>query len=91
MRQELINVLYTYKNAFTSYNQPLGYIRGNEVYITLNIGRPYPPVLRKPDYPGSCRAREALEKYNQELMKLGVLRKLGQNEEVGAKAPVIIA
>ncbi|MBW0515934.1 hypothetical protein O181_055649 [Austropuccinia psidii MF-1] len=68
-----------------------GAIEGHEVYITLNIERPYPPVIRRPAYPASPRAREALEKHIQELIQLGVLRKVGPNEEVEVKAPVIIA
>ncbi|MBW0564729.1 hypothetical protein O181_104444 [Austropuccinia psidii MF-1] len=91
MRHDLIDVLYTYKNAFASDNEPLGSIKGNEVDITLNINRPYPPVLRSPAYPSSPRAREALEKHIQELIKLGVLRKVGHNEEVEVTTPVIIA
>ncbi|MBW0589495.1 hypothetical protein O181_129210 [Austropuccinia psidii MF-1] len=91
MRNELINVLYTYNNAFASDNEPLGAIRGHEVDITLNIDRPYPPVLRRPAYPASPRAREALEKHIQELIQLGVLRKVGHNEEVEVTTPVIIA
>ncbi|MBW0461868.1 hypothetical protein O181_001583 [Austropuccinia psidii MF-1] len=75
MRHGLIDVLYTYKNAFSSDNEPLGDIKGNEVDIILNIDRPYPPVLRRPAYPASPRAREALEKYIQEIIQLGVLRK----------------
>ncbi|MBW0575706.1 hypothetical protein O181_115421, partial [Austropuccinia psidii MF-1] len=82
MRNELINVLYTYSNAFASDNEPLGAIRGHEVDITLNIDRPYPPVLRRTAYPASPRAREALEKHIQELIQLGVLRKVGHNEGV---------
>ncbi|MBW0469207.1 hypothetical protein O181_008922 [Austropuccinia psidii MF-1] len=91
MRHELIDVLYTYKNAFDSDNEPLGIIKGNEVDITLNIDRPYPPVLRRPAYLASPTAREALEKHIQELLKLGVLRKVGYNEEAKVKATVIIA
>ncbi|MBW0583550.1 hypothetical protein O181_123265 [Austropuccinia psidii MF-1] len=91
MRNELINVLYTYNNAFASDNEPLGAIRGHEVDITLNIDRPYPPVLRRPAYPASPRAREALEKHIQELIQLGVLRKVGHNEEVEVTTPVIIS
>ncbi|MBW0508641.1 hypothetical protein O181_048356 [Austropuccinia psidii MF-1] len=91
MRQELINVLYTYKNAFASDNEPLGTIKGNEGAITLNIDRPYPPVLRRPAYKASPRARETLEKHIQELIQLGVLRKVGHNEEVEVTKPVIIA
>ncbi|MBW0560643.1 hypothetical protein O181_100358 [Austropuccinia psidii MF-1] len=91
MRHDLINVLYTYKNAFASDNELLGAIKGNEVDITLNIDRLYPPVLRRPAYPASRRAREALEKHMQELIQLGVLRKVGHNEEVEVKTPVVIA
>ncbi|MBW0512800.1 hypothetical protein O181_052515, partial [Austropuccinia psidii MF-1] len=91
MRHDLIDVLYTHKNAFASDNKPLGTIKGHEVYITLNIDRPYPSVLRRPAYPASPRAREALEKHIQELIQLGVLRKVGQNEDVEVTTPVIIA
>ncbi|MBW0537094.1 hypothetical protein O181_076809 [Austropuccinia psidii MF-1] len=62
MRHELIDVLYTYNNAFASDNEPLGTIKGHSVDITLNIDRTYHPVLRRPAYPASPRAREALEK-----------------------------
>ncbi|MBW0537666.1 hypothetical protein O181_077381 [Austropuccinia psidii MF-1] len=65
--------------------------QGHEVNITLNIDRPCPPVLRRPAYPASPRAREASEKHIQELIQLGVLRKVGQNEEVEVKTPVTIA
>ncbi|MBW0588191.1 hypothetical protein O181_127906 [Austropuccinia psidii MF-1] len=57
MRHDLIDVLCTYKNAFDSYNEPLGAIKRHEVDITLNIDRPYPPVLRRPAYPASPRAK----------------------------------
>ncbi|MBW0531593.1 hypothetical protein O181_071308 [Austropuccinia psidii MF-1] len=90
MRKELINVLYTYKNAFASDNESLGAIKGNEVDITVNIYRPYPSVLWRPAYPASPRAREALEKHIQEFIQLGLLRKVGHNEEVEVKTLVII-
>ncbi|MBW0520766.1 hypothetical protein O181_060481 [Austropuccinia psidii MF-1] len=88
---DLIDVLYTYNNAFASDNEPLGSMKGHEVNLTLNIDRPYPPVLRRPAYPASPRAREALEKHIQELIQLGALRKVGHNEEVEVTKPVIIA
>ncbi|MBW0549561.1 hypothetical protein O181_089276 [Austropuccinia psidii MF-1] len=56
----------------------------------LNVERPYPSLLRRPAYPARPRAREALESHIDELVKLGVLRKVGQNEEVEVKIPVII-
>ncbi|MBW0559129.1 hypothetical protein O181_098844 [Austropuccinia psidii MF-1] len=65
MRHDLSDVLYTYKNAFASDNEPLGAIKGHEVDITLNIDRTYHPVLRRPAFPASHRAREALEKHIQ--------------------------
>ncbi|MBW0515245.1 hypothetical protein O181_054960 [Austropuccinia psidii MF-1] len=80
-----------FKNALASDNEPSGAIKGNEVDITLNIDRPYPQVLTRPAYPASPRAREALVKHSQELTQLGVLRKVGLNEEVEVTTPVIIA
>ncbi|MBW0549948.1 hypothetical protein O181_089663 [Austropuccinia psidii MF-1] len=91
MRHELIDVLYTYKNAFASDNEPLGTIKGHEGDITLNINRTYPPVIRRQAYPASTRSREALEKHIQELIQIGVPRKVGHNEEVEVTTPVIIA
>ncbi|MBW0521640.1 hypothetical protein O181_061355 [Austropuccinia psidii MF-1] len=84
MRHDLFDVLYTYKNSFASDNKPLGTIKGHEVDITLNIDRPYPLVLRRPAYTAISRARKTLE-------NLGVLRKVGHNEEVEVTTPVIIA
>ncbi|MBW0521381.1 hypothetical protein O181_061096 [Austropuccinia psidii MF-1] len=79
MRHDLIDVLYTYNNSFASYNKPLAALKGHEVDITLNFDRQYPPVLRRPAYLASPRAREALEKHIPQLIKLGVLRKVGHN------------
>ncbi|MBW0534518.1 hypothetical protein O181_074233 [Austropuccinia psidii MF-1] len=91
MRHELINVLYTYNYLFSSDNEPLGAIKGHEVDITLNIDRPYPPVLRTPAYPARPRAREAIGKHIKELIQFGLLRKVVHNEEVEVGTPVIIS
>ncbi|MBW0552848.1 hypothetical protein O181_092563 [Austropuccinia psidii MF-1] len=91
MRNELLDVLYTYNNAFASDNEPLGARKGHEVDITLNTDRKYPPVLRRPAYPASPRAREAFKKHIQELIQLSVIRKVGHKEEVEVKTSVIIA
>ncbi|MBW0551417.1 hypothetical protein O181_091132 [Austropuccinia psidii MF-1] len=63
----------------------------HEVDINLNIDRPYPEVLRRQAYPASSRAREALEKHIQELIQLGLLRKVGHNGEVELTTFVIIS
>ncbi|MBW0549747.1 hypothetical protein O181_089462 [Austropuccinia psidii MF-1] len=91
MRHDLIHLLYTYKNVFASDDEPLGTNKGHKVDITLNIDRPYPPVLRRPAYPASPRARGALEKHIQELIQLGVLRNVGHNDAVEVLTPVIIS
>ncbi|MBW0483924.1 hypothetical protein O181_023639 [Austropuccinia psidii MF-1] len=61
MRHDLIDVEYTYKNAFASDDEPLGTIKGHKADITFNIDTQYPPVLRRPAYQASPRAREAFE------------------------------
>ncbi|MBW0524965.1 hypothetical protein O181_064680 [Austropuccinia psidii MF-1] len=91
MRHELVNFLYTYKNSFASTNEPLRAIKGHEADINLNIDRQYPPVLRRPAYPANSRAREVLEKHIQELIQLGVLRKVSHNEEAEVTTPVNIS
>ncbi|MBW0575548.1 hypothetical protein O181_115263 [Austropuccinia psidii MF-1] len=91
MRHYIIDLLYTYMNAFVFNNEWLGTIKGHKVDITLNIDRQYPPVLRRPAYPASPRARKALEKHIQELIQFCLLRKVGQNEEFEVTTPVIIA
>ncbi|MBW0561926.1 hypothetical protein O181_101641, partial [Austropuccinia psidii MF-1] len=79
MKEELIEISFQYREAFASDNEPLGAIKGHEVEIMLNVERPYPPLLRRPAYPAGPRAREALESHIDELVKLGVLRKVGHN------------
>ncbi|MBW0563639.1 hypothetical protein O181_103354 [Austropuccinia psidii MF-1] len=88
---ELSSLLYNHKEAFASDKEPLGAIIGHEVDIILNIERPYPPLLRRPAYPESPKSREALETHIKELLDLGVIRKVGHNEEVEITTPVIVA
>ncbi|MBW0542433.1 hypothetical protein O181_082148 [Austropuccinia psidii MF-1] len=90
MKEELIEILYQYREAFASDHEPLGAIKNHAVDITLNVESPYPPLLRRPAYPASPRAREALESHINELIKLGVLRNVRHNEEVEVATPVII-
>ncbi|MBW0567009.1 hypothetical protein O181_106724 [Austropuccinia psidii MF-1] len=90
MKEELIGIFFQYREAFALDNDPLGAIKGHEVDIMLNVERPYTPLLRRPAYPASPRAREALESHINEIVKLGVLRKVGHNEEVELTTPVIM-
>ncbi|MBW0554681.1 hypothetical protein O181_094396 [Austropuccinia psidii MF-1] len=68
----------------------LGAIIGHEDDIILNIERPYPPLLGRPEYPASPKSREALQTHIKELLDLGVIRKFGHNEEVKITEPVIV-
>ncbi|MBW0526479.1 hypothetical protein O181_066194 [Austropuccinia psidii MF-1] len=61
MKEKLIDLLFKYKNAFATDKEPLGAIIGHEVDIILNVANPNPPLLRRPAYPASSRARESLE------------------------------
>ncbi|MBW0525165.1 hypothetical protein O181_064880 [Austropuccinia psidii MF-1] len=90
IKEELIEILFQYREAFASDNEPLGVIKGHEFDIIFNVERPYPPLSRRAACPASPCAREALESHINELMKLGVLRKVGHNEEVEVTMPVII-
>ncbi|MBW0525741.1 hypothetical protein O181_065456 [Austropuccinia psidii MF-1] len=88
---KLSALLYYQKEAFASDKEPLGAIIGHEVEIIFNIERPYPPLLRRPAYPESPKSREALEIHISELLDLGVIRKVGHNEEVEITTPLIVA
>ncbi|MBW0519197.1 hypothetical protein O181_058912 [Austropuccinia psidii MF-1] len=88
---ELYSLLYDHKGAFASDKEPLGAIIGHENDIILNIERPYPPILRRPAYPASPKSREALEIHIKELEDLGVIRKVGHNEELEITTPAIVA
>ncbi|MBW0585708.1 hypothetical protein O181_125423 [Austropuccinia psidii MF-1] len=88
---ELSALLYGHREAFAEDKEPLGAIIGHKVDIILDIERPYLPLLRRPAYPASPKLREALEIHIKELLDLGVIRKVGQNEEVEITTLVIVA
>ncbi|MBW0514538.1 hypothetical protein O181_054253 [Austropuccinia psidii MF-1] len=88
---ELSALLYDHKEASASDKKPLVEIVGHEADIILNIERPYTPLLRRPAYSESPKYREGLEVHIKELLDLGVIRKVGHNEEVEITTPVIVA
>ncbi|MBW0554554.1 hypothetical protein O181_094269 [Austropuccinia psidii MF-1] len=90
MKEEIIEILFHYREAFASDNEHFGAIKGHELEIMLNMERLYPPLLRRPAYPAIPRVREVLESHINELMKLGFLKEIGHNEEVEVTTPVII-
>ncbi|MBW0484728.1 hypothetical protein O181_024443 [Austropuccinia psidii MF-1] len=91
MKERLIDLLYKYKSAFATEKELLVNIIGHEVDIILDVEKPYPPLLKRPAYPASQRAGEALKVPIKVLMDLGVLRKVGHKEQVEVTTPAIIA
>ncbi|MBW0589924.1 hypothetical protein O181_129639 [Austropuccinia psidii MF-1] len=79
---ELSLLICDHRGAFASDKEPLGAIIVHKAYIILNIERPYPPLLRRPAYPASPESRGALEIHIKELLDLGVIGRVGHNEEV---------
>ncbi|KAG0139076.1 hypothetical protein CROQUDRAFT_55246, partial [Cronartium quercuum f. sp. fusiforme G11] len=80
-----------YHNEFGLGKYSLGKITKHPVEITLNINKPYPPILKKNPYPASPRNRIEIEKHIDELLQMKVIRKVGNNETVDIATPVIIA
>ncbi|MBW0472864.1 hypothetical protein O181_012579 [Austropuccinia psidii MF-1] len=81
---------YYRRESFASDKEPLGEIIGHEADIILNIERPYPPILRRPSYTESPKSRKSLEIHIKETLDLGVISKVGHNEEVEITTPVIV-
>ncbi|MBW0518990.1 hypothetical protein O181_058705 [Austropuccinia psidii MF-1] len=91
MNERLIYLLFKYKSGFSTDKEPQGSIVEHEVDIMINVKKPDKPLLRRPAYPASPRAREALEVQIKELMDLWVLRKVRHNEQLEVTTPVIIS
>ncbi|MBW0484343.1 hypothetical protein O181_024058 [Austropuccinia psidii MF-1] len=72
-------------------DEPLGRIKGHEIELFLDVERPYPPILRRPPYPATLETRKKIEKQINELLEMGVIRKIGHNEIVEVTIPVLIA
>ncbi|MBW0500673.1 hypothetical protein O181_040388 [Austropuccinia psidii MF-1] len=87
MKQKLIDILFRYKSSFVADKETLGSIIGHEVEIILNVEKPYPPLLRRPSYPASPRAREVLEVHIEALMYLGDLK--GSRTESGGRGAAL--
>ncbi|MBW0513184.1 hypothetical protein O181_052899 [Austropuccinia psidii MF-1] len=90
IKERFIALLFEYKSDFATEKEPLGAITGHGVDIIIDVEKPYPPLSRRPAYQASPRDREALEVHIKELIDLGVLRKVGHNEQVELTTPVII-
>ncbi|MBW0510914.1 hypothetical protein O181_050629 [Austropuccinia psidii MF-1] len=78
------------RQEFAIGEEPLGKIRGHDIELYLDVERPYPPMLRRPPYPGSLETRKEIEKHINELLEMDVIRKIGHNEIMEITTPVLI-
>ncbi|MBW0560874.1 hypothetical protein O181_100589 [Austropuccinia psidii MF-1] len=76
--------------AFAIGEEPLGKIRGHDIELYLDVERAYPPMLRRPPCTASLELRKKIEKHINELLDMDVIRKIGHNEIVEIKPPVLI-
>ncbi|MBW0490526.1 hypothetical protein O181_030241 [Austropuccinia psidii MF-1] len=75
---------------FAIGEEPLGNIKVHDIELYLDVERPYPHMLRRPSYPASLQTRKETEKHINELLKMDVIRKTGQNEIIEITTPVLI-
>ncbi|MBW0467351.1 hypothetical protein O181_007066 [Austropuccinia psidii MF-1] len=85
----LLKMLRKNLQAFAIGEEPLGKIRGHDIELYLDVERPYPPMLRRPPYPGSLETRKEIEKHINELLEMDVIRKIGNNEIMEITTPVL--
>ncbi|MBW0590923.1 hypothetical protein O181_130638 [Austropuccinia psidii MF-1] len=86
----LLKILRKKRPAFAIGEEPLGKIKVHDIYLYLDVERPYPPILRTPPYPESLETRKEIEKDINELLDMDVIRKIGHNGIVEIATPVLI-
>ncbi|MBW0519152.1 hypothetical protein O181_058867 [Austropuccinia psidii MF-1] len=89
-KNSLLKVLRKNRPSFAICEEPLGKIRGHYIKLYLDLEGPYLSVLRGPPYPESLETRKEIEKHMNELLGMDVIRKIGHNEIVEIKTPVLI-
>ncbi|MBW0473185.1 hypothetical protein O181_012900 [Austropuccinia psidii MF-1] len=78
----LLKMLRKNRPAFAIGEEPLGKIRGHDIQLYLDVDGPYPPMLRRPQYPESLETRKEIEKHINKLLEIDDIRKIGHNEIV---------
>ncbi|MBW0481561.1 hypothetical protein O181_021276 [Austropuccinia psidii MF-1] len=78
----LLKILRKNRPEFSIGEEPLFKMRGHDIELYINVERPDPPMLRRPPYPASLETRKEIEKHINELLDMGVIRKIGQNKIV---------
>ncbi|MBW0468438.1 hypothetical protein O181_008153 [Austropuccinia psidii MF-1] len=86
----LLKMLRKNKTKFAIGEEPLGKIRGHDIELYLDVGRHYPPMVRRPPCTESVETRKEIEKHINELLEMDLIRKIGHNEIVEINTPVLI-
>ncbi|MBW0562812.1 hypothetical protein O181_102527, partial [Austropuccinia psidii MF-1] len=86
----LLRILRKNRPAFSIGEEPLGKIKGHDMELYLDVGRPYPPMLRRPPYKASLETRKQIEKHINELLDMDFIRNIAPNEIVEITTPVLI-
>ncbi|MBW0549299.1 hypothetical protein O181_089014 [Austropuccinia psidii MF-1] len=75
----LLKMIRKDRPSFAIGEEPLGKIRGHDIELYMDVERPYPPMLRRPQYPASLETRKEIEKHVNELLDMDFIRKIGHN------------
>ncbi|MBW0510754.1 hypothetical protein O181_050469 [Austropuccinia psidii MF-1] len=86
----LLKMLRKNISAFAIGEEPLGKIKGHYIELHLDLGRPYPPMLRRSPYPASLETRKEIERHINELLDIDVIRNIGHNQRVKITTPFLI-
>ncbi|MBW0567544.1 hypothetical protein O181_107259 [Austropuccinia psidii MF-1] len=57
----LLKMLRKNRPAFAFGEEPLGKIKRHDIELYLGVGRPYPPMLRRPPYPATLKTRKKVK------------------------------
>ncbi|MBW0546158.1 hypothetical protein O181_085873 [Austropuccinia psidii MF-1] len=82
----LLKILRKNRPAFAIGEEPLGKSRGHDMELYLDVERPPPPMLRKPN----LETRNEIEQHINELLDMDSIRKIRHNKIVEITTAVLI-
>ncbi|MBW0494948.1 hypothetical protein O181_034663 [Austropuccinia psidii MF-1] len=85
-----MKILTKNRQEFYIGKEPLGKVGGHYIQLYLDVERPYPPMLTRPQYPEILETRKEIAKHINELLDMDVIRKIGHNEIVEITTPFLI-
>ncbi|MBW0512657.1 hypothetical protein O181_052372 [Austropuccinia psidii MF-1] len=76
LKDSQIQALRKRRPAFAIGGELLGKIRGHNFELSLDVERPYPPMLRRPPYPEILETRKEMEKHIIQPLDMDVIKKI---------------